>query len=322
MSLIPKKTNTSDIIPSQGSLSAKAAPANPAQVAATSNALHQISSLIESRNQSLEHRLSSLPKHAQTQLDPLQPIGTKKAQKPAQREKSPPAVRNRSPPREPQVASTWKIPAAISNWKNESGNLVPLSDRVAASTAKDKKSVNRKFLEFATELYEAETEARIQGERKAEAERLREIEQAEKKEEEVMELERQTLGTRGSRDPSDTFSSARRELMKETLKEYRRRGAQKEPGGASIEGGDSLFDPRIFARSAASDDLYQRPLFAQRQPLYAADRRRLAEAGEQLDAVARDGEVGPGLPVQFDRDVEVKRGEDEPQVKRRRTEHH
>jgi hypothetical protein len=156
---------------------------------------------------------------------------------------------------------------------------------------------------------------------------VRDREQQEIRERELERLERETRGKTEDKN-SDQFSAARRELLRETLREHRsqRNGNSDKQISDHVDKSDQIFDPRIFCRSAATsrgDHLYQRPLFAERQPLYSADRKRLADAKDQLDAVAQfRSQESTNLPVQFNTHADVhgnfSDSDSPPSAKRRR----
>lgn len=68
-----------------------------------------------------------------------------------------------SPPRQvdPQEAANWKIPPAISNWKNAKGYIIPLDKRLAADgRALQETKINDNFAKMSEALYLAEQKAR------------------------------------------------------------------------------------------------------------------------------------------------------------------
>merc|ERR1712224_541971 len=68
-----------------------------------------------------------------------------------------------SPPKpiDPTEAANWKIPPAISNWKNAKGFIIPLDKRLAADgRALQETKVNDKFAKLSEALYIGEQKAR------------------------------------------------------------------------------------------------------------------------------------------------------------------
>merc|ERR1712224_1071030 len=68
-----------------------------------------------------------------------------------------------SPPKpiDPTEAANWKIPPAISNWKNAKGFIIPLDKRLAADgRALQETKINDKFSKLSEALYIAEQKAR------------------------------------------------------------------------------------------------------------------------------------------------------------------
>lgn len=94
--------------------------------------------------------------------DPLEPPRHRICKIPRAPPDSPVPVKN-SPPRavDPKEAANWKIPPAISNWKNAKGYIIPLDKRLGA----DGRSlqgfrINDNFSKLAEALYIAEQKAR------------------------------------------------------------------------------------------------------------------------------------------------------------------
>jgi SNW domain-containing protein 1 len=94
-------------------------------------------------------------------MDPLEPPKHKiiKVPRPPH---NPPVPLYHSPPRmDPKEVISWKIPPAISNWKNAKGFIIPLDKRLAADgRALQETKINDNFAKLSEALYIAEQKAR------------------------------------------------------------------------------------------------------------------------------------------------------------------
>lgn len=96
------------------------------------------------------------------QQDPMEPPKFKHKKIPRGPPSPPPPVMH-SPPRKltAEDQEAWKIPPAISNWKNPKGYTVPLDKRLAADgRALQDVTINDKFAQFAEALFTADRHAR------------------------------------------------------------------------------------------------------------------------------------------------------------------
>jgi SNW domain-containing protein 1 len=96
------------------------------------------------------------------QQDPMEPPKFKHKKIPRGPPSPPPPVLH-SPPRKLTAADQemWKIPPALSNWKNSNGYTVPLDKRLAADgRGLQDVTINDKFSQFAEALYTADRHAR------------------------------------------------------------------------------------------------------------------------------------------------------------------
>merc|ERR1712078_15130 len=96
------------------------------------------------------------------QLDPLEPPKNKIIRVPRMPPEPPTPIMS-SPPKalSASEAANWKIPPAVSNWKNAKGFIIPLDKRLAADgrTLQETK-INDKFAKLSEALYIAEQKAR------------------------------------------------------------------------------------------------------------------------------------------------------------------
>ncbi|KAK5089141.1 mRNA splicing protein [Lithohypha guttulata] len=96
------------------------------------------------------------------QQDPMEPPKFKHKKIPRGPPSPPPPVMH-SPPRKATAEDqeAWKIPPAISNWKNPKGYTVPLDKRLAADgRGMQDVTINDKFAQFAEALFTADRHAR------------------------------------------------------------------------------------------------------------------------------------------------------------------
>lgn len=96
------------------------------------------------------------------QQDPMEPPKFKHKKIPRGPPSPPPPVMH-SPPRKltAEDQEAWKIPPAISNWKNPKGYTVPLDKRLAADgRGLQDVTINDKFAQFAEALFTADRHAR------------------------------------------------------------------------------------------------------------------------------------------------------------------
>jgi len=188
-------------------------------------------------------------KIVETQRDPLEPPKFKHKKIPRGPPTPPPPVMH-SPPRKltAKDQEDWKIPPAVSLWKNPKGFTVPLDKRLAADgrTLQDVQ-INDKFAQFSEALFMADRHAReevrqraMMQQRLAEKERLQ-------KEEHLRQLAQQAReeragGRRRSRSRSRSYSGSdsgsdsddsereRREARREKLREEERKMKQSRMG--------------------------------------------------------------------------------------------
>merc|ERR1719187_2672479 len=83
----------------------------------------------------------------------------------------------------------WRIPPAISNWKNPKGYTIPLDKRLAADgRGLQSTHINENFAKLAESLYIADRKAREAVEMRAQVEKKMAQKEKEKKEEKLREL--------------------------------------------------------------------------------------------------------------------------------------
>merc|ERR1711904_83950 len=103
----------------------------------------------------------------------------------------PPVPVMHSPPRpvDPKEAASWKIPPAISNWKNAKGYIIPLDKRLAADgrTLQETK-INDNFAKLSEALYVAEQKARQDTELRNRIAKEQSLQSSEKKSAELRKL--------------------------------------------------------------------------------------------------------------------------------------
>lgn len=103
-----------------------------------------------------------LIKIVEKQLDPMEPPKHKHKKIPRGPPSPPPPVMH-SPPRKltAEDQENWKIPAAVSNWKNAKGYTIPIDKRMASDgRGLQDVTINDKFAQFAEALTTADHHAR------------------------------------------------------------------------------------------------------------------------------------------------------------------
>jgi SNW domain-containing protein 1 len=138
--------------------------------------------------------LTRVVKMVERQEDPLEPAKHKHKRVPRGPGDPPPTVMH-SPPRKvtKEDQEAWKIPPAISNWKNPDGYTIPLDKRLAADgRGLQDNTINPRFAHFAEALYLAGENAREEVARRAEIRKEALLAEREAKEQSLQELARQT----------------------------------------------------------------------------------------------------------------------------------
>lgn len=263
------------------------------------------------RNPAINQRIVKI---VEQQVDPLAPsmFRNKKAP-PAPSE--PPAPILRSPPRKmtKEEQQIWKIPPCVSNWKNPKGFVVPLDKRVGADGRGLRDvTVNDRFATLAEDLYIAENKARDEVKLRSELTKQQKVRAEEQREQELRELAAKARQARSSAMKSEEealHERARKELMRETLREHRMAkagksakdrdedrdvseaialGKQVQP---TMRSGDSLYDARLFNQEISGGhvseevDAYDTRLFADRSGAagYRYDAARVGQARQEME---------------------------------------
>jgi SNW domain-containing protein 1 len=266
------------------------------------------------RNKQIEQRIVRI---VEEQIDPLAPSKFRNKKAPAA-PGSPPAPIMRSPPRKltKEDQEIWKIPPCISNWKNPKGYVIPLDKRVGADGRGLRDvTVNDRFASLAEDLYVAEKKAREEIKIRNDLSKQQKARAEEQREQELRALAQQARVSRrnDSQNEEDSIHErARRELMRETLREHRMAkagknardrdedrdiseavalGKQVQP---SVRGGDSIYDARLFNQDGgglssgyAEEDIsaYDKRLFADRSTAagYKYDAQRVGAARQEME---------------------------------------
>ncbi|KAI0405298.1 SKIP/SNW domain-containing protein [Xylaria palmicola] len=157
-------------------------------------------------------------KIVERQKDPMEPPKFRHKKIPRGPPSPPPPVL-RSPPRKltAEDQNNWKIPAAVSNWKNPKGFTVPLDKRLAADgRGLSDVTINDKFAQFSEALFMADRHAREEVRQRAlMQQRLAEKEKAQKEEslrmlaQKAREERAGASRRRSSRDSGDSRSRSR-----------------------------------------------------------------------------------------------------------------
>ncbi|KZZ98019.1 pre-mRNA-processing protein [Ascosphaera apis ARSEF 7405] len=156
-------------------------------------------------------------KIVERQVDPMEPPKFKHKKIPRGPPSPPPPIMH-SPPRKltAEDQEAWRIPPAISNWKNPHGYTIPLDKRLAADgRGLQDVTINDKFAQFSEALYMADRHAREEVQQRAAMQRKLAEKEKLQKEESLRQLaakarEARAAATggaaRGRRSPSGSRS--------------------------------------------------------------------------------------------------------------------
>ncbi|CAG9789983.1 unnamed protein product [Diatraea saccharalis] len=230
----------------------------------------------------------------EAQVDPMEPPRFQINKKIPRAAPSPPAPVLHSPPRRVSVKQQrdWKVPPCVSHWKNAKGYTIPLDKRLAADgRGLQQVHINENFSKLAEALYIADRKAREAVEARAQLERRLAQREKEKKEEHLRMLAQRARDHRaGIRAPDEEQEQAepdesgltaaeRDKLRAERHKERQRERnlARAAPDKrsklvkdrerdiseqialglpAKSQGGESMFDQRLFNNSKGMDSGY------------------------------------------------------------------
>jgi len=268
------------------------------------------------KNPNIEQRIVRI---TEQQVDPFEPskIRNQKALKPPG---SPPAPIMRAPPKKltKEEQANWKIPPCISNWKNARGYVIPLDKRVGvAGPGLEDVTVNDRFASLAEDLYVAERKAREEIKIRNDLSKQQKARVEEEREQELRKLAQEARMTRNHPPNSGEESvheRARREMMRETLREHRMAKAGKSARdrdddrdvseaialGKQVQptarNGDAVYDARLFNQGGSSglssgfapedaNNAYEGRLFTDRSAAsgYKFDEKRIANTRQEMD---------------------------------------
>ena len=235
------------------------------------------------------------------QADPLEPSVFRHKRLPAAPGDAPTTIlRAPAPKASKEELEMWRIPPAISNWKNPRGFVIPLEQRVGADGRHvQDHSVSERFASLAEELHAAEQKAREEISRRNELAK-KQLAEEEEERERLLRVAAAEARQKNLSEPSDSHSRARREIMRETLREHRmqRAGKLRERDfsesialGAQVQPalkGEALFDARLFNRSEGEkDEHYEGRLFAERSGgVYKYDSKRVEQTQKDMEQLS------------------------------------
>lgn len=278
---------------------------------------------VPGRNTNIPQRMIRI---VEQQVDPLAPSKFRNKKAPPAPSEAPAPIL-RSPPRKltKEDQQIWKIPPCVSNWKNAKGYVVPLDKRIGADgRGLQDVTVSDRFASLAEDLYIAEKKAREEIKVRNDMSKQQKARAEEQREQELRELAQQARSHRSAGAPKSEEESlherARREMMRETLREHRMAragksarerdedrdisesialGKQVQPTNRS---GESLYDARLFnqdsggfasANGGEEINAFDSRLFADRSSTsgYRYDAKRVGVAREEMEdaeALARE----------------------------------
>merc|ERR1712168_577391 len=221
----------------------------------------------------------------EVQVDPMEPPRFRTNKKIPRGPPSPPAPVMHSPTRKltQKEQLEWRIPPAISNWKNPKGYTIPLDKRLAADgRGLQSTHINENFAKLAESLYIADRKAREAVEMRAQVEKKMANKEKEGKEKELRALAKMARDKRaGIRSPEKEDGGSKEEVkerdqIRKERHDQRARerniaratpGKQKELrsmedrdvseqialGVPAKKTGDGLFDQRLFGENKGMD---------------------------------------------------------------------
>ncbi|QHS71409.1 mRNA splicing protein PRP45 [Saccharomyces paradoxus] len=247
------------------------------------------------------------------QMDPLLPrfVG-KKARKvvaPTENDEVVPVLHtDGSNDKEEADPNDWKIPAAVSNWKNPNGYTVALERRVGKAPDNEN-AINDGFMKLSKALENADKKARQEIKYKMELKRLAMEQETLAKESKLKELSQRARYHNGTPQtgavvkPKKQTSTVAR--LKELAYSQGRDVSEKVILGAAkrSEQPDLQYDSRFFTRGANAsakrheDQVYDNPLFVQQdiESIYKTNYEQL----DQAVNVKSEGSSGSHGPIQF-----------------------
>ena len=267
------------------------------------------------RNPAISQRIVKI---VEQQVDPMAPSMFRNKKAPPVPSEAPTPIM-RSPPRKmtKEEHQTWKIPPCVSNWKNPKGFVVPLDKRVGADGRGLRDvTVNDRFAALAEDLYIAETKAREEVKLRSELAKQQKVRTEEQREQELRELAAKARQARSGAHKSEEealHERARKELMRETLREHRMAKAGKSTRDRDDErdvseaialgkqvqptmrSGDAVYDARLFNQDVSGGrlstegpsevDAYDSRLFADRSGAagYRYDAARVDKARQEME---------------------------------------
>lgn len=245
------------------------------------------------------------------QQDPMEPPKFKHKKIPRGPPSPPPPVMH-SPPRKltAEDQEAWKIPPAISNWKNPKGYTVPLDKRLAADgRALQDTTINDKFAQFAEALFTADRHAREEVNLRAKMQQKLAEKEKLAKEEHLREMARKAREERAAaaattarpnRRQSDSASRRRSrsystdsytsESSRSRSRTPPRRGHERSPSYDSA-------DERAHARAQARRERQEEDKRRLRQSRMGAEKRLAAMAREQGRDITEKVALGLAKPT-------------------------
>ncbi|KAJ9661068.1 mRNA splicing protein [Neophaeococcomyces mojaviensis] len=226
------------------------------------------------------------------QQDPMEPPKFKHKKIPRGPPSPPPPVMH-SPPRKltAEDQEAWKIPPAISNWKNPKGYTVPLDKRLAADgRGLQDVTINDKFAQFAEALFTADRHAREEVNMRAKMQQKLAEKEKLAKEEHLREMARQAREERAAA----TASRPRRDSGS------RRRSRSKSYSDSYSSRSDTDYDSadeRAHERALARKERREEDQRQYRQSKMGTERRMQALAREQNRDISEKVALGLAKPT-------------------------
>lgn len=227
------------------------------------------------------------------QQDPMEPPKFKHKKIPRGPPSPPPPVMH-SPPRKATAEDqeAWKIPPAISNWKNPKGYTVPLDKRLAADgRGLQDVTINDKFAQFAEALFTADRHAREEVNMRAKMQQKLAEKEKLAKEDHLREMAKKAREERaaatGDRPRRDSGSKRR----------SRSRSRSSYSGSSRSESDYDSEDERAHQRAVARRERREEDQRQLRQSKMGTEKRLQAMAREQNRDISEKVALGLAKPT-------------------------
>ena len=227
------------------------------------------------------------------QQDPMEPPKFKHKKIPRGPPSPPPPVMH-SPPRKATAEDqeAWKIPPAISNWKNPKGYTVPLDKRLAADgRGLQDVTINDKFAQFAEALFTADRHAREEVNMRSKMQQKLAEKEKLAKEEHLREMAKK------AREERQAATGASRPRRDSGSRRRSRSGSYSDSYSSRSETDYDSEDERAHERAQARKERREEDQRQLRQSKMGTEKRMQAMAREQSRDISEKVALGLAKPT-------------------------